>query len=150
MRVLAVRQPWASLIAEGLKSIEIRSRHTRIREDIAIYASRTKESVDEDTYVYNVLYKDLGINWRDLPKRPLPHGKILAVASLSGCTSFSKHEFLSTKHQHWNPGWCYQEGKTYGWILKNVRKVAPFEFKFSGSVVWSAIGNEIIELHEVV
>lgn len=150
MRVLAVRQPWASLIAKGLKTIEIRSRPTRIREDIAIYASRTKASEDELAYVYNVLYKDIGVNWRDLPRRPLPYGKILAVASLHDCKLFSKQEFLSIQRQHWNPGRYYQDGKAYGWVLENIRKVAPFDFKFSGSVVWSAIDNEIIELHEVV
>src|SRR4051812_45223158 len=40
MRALSVRQPWAELILRGKKTIECRSRPTRIRERIWIYASR--------------------------------------------------------------------------------------------------------------
>src|SRR5574344_1209167 len=39
MRVLAVRQPWASLIVEGLKTIEVRSKNTKINERVLIYSS---------------------------------------------------------------------------------------------------------------
>jgi hypothetical protein len=40
MRALCVRQPWAALIAEGLKTIELRSWFTHYRGPIAIVAAR--------------------------------------------------------------------------------------------------------------
>jgi hypothetical protein len=40
MKALSVRQPWASLIAEGLKTIEVRSRRTKYRGPLLICASK--------------------------------------------------------------------------------------------------------------
>ena len=40
MKALSVRQPWASLIAQGRKTIEIRSWLTRHRGPLAIVASK--------------------------------------------------------------------------------------------------------------
>jgi len=43
MKALSVRQPWASLIAEGKKSIELRTRKTHYRGPLLICASRHKQ-----------------------------------------------------------------------------------------------------------
>lgn len=40
---LGIRQPWVELILQGIKTIEVRSRNTRIRGTIYLYASK-KES----------------------------------------------------------------------------------------------------------
>lgn len=40
MKALSVRQPWASLIAEGRKTVELRSRRTSYRGPVLICASR--------------------------------------------------------------------------------------------------------------
>lgn len=78
MRILAIKQPWASLITEGIKTIEVRSRPTNIREKIAIYATRspwdegTKEMADQHLdrwYLY-------------------PEGAIIATAELNNCFKF--------------------------------------------------------------
>jgi hypothetical protein len=37
---LGVRQPWAELIARGIKTVEVRSSGTRVRGPIYVYASR--------------------------------------------------------------------------------------------------------------
>lgn len=39
MKALSLRQPWASLIAEGRKTIETRTWHTHYRGPLAIHAS---------------------------------------------------------------------------------------------------------------
>lgn len=39
MKALSVRQPWAQLIADGEKTVEVRSRDTRHRGPLAIHAS---------------------------------------------------------------------------------------------------------------
>ncbi len=40
MKALSLHQPWASLIAEGVKTIETRSRATRYRGPLAIHAAK--------------------------------------------------------------------------------------------------------------
>jgi hypothetical protein len=45
MRALSVRQPWAELILRGRKTIECRSRATRIRERVWLYAARSTTSI---------------------------------------------------------------------------------------------------------
>jgi len=40
MKALSVREPWASMIARGEKTLEIRSRRTHYRGPLAICASR--------------------------------------------------------------------------------------------------------------
>ncbi|MBI4768802.1 MAG: ASCH domain-containing protein [Deltaproteobacteria bacterium] len=40
-RAISIRQPWVELILLGKKKAEYRSRPTKIRERVYIYASRT-------------------------------------------------------------------------------------------------------------
>ena len=67
MRVLTVRQPWAQLIARGLKDIENRTWATRYRGPLLIHASATPCS-----------------------DRGLPTGRLVAVVNLDGCVSHSE------------------------------------------------------------
>ena len=60
MRALSLRQPWASLIADGRKTIETRTWRTRYRGPLAIHASAH-------------------------PCEDLPTGGIVAVAWLYDC-----------------------------------------------------------------
>ena len=60
MKALTLRQPWASLIADGRKTIETRTWRTRYRGPLAIHASAR-------------------------PYEDLPTGGIVAVAWLYGC-----------------------------------------------------------------
>ena len=60
MKALSLRQPWASLIADGRKTIETRTWRTHYRGPLAIHASAR-------------------------PYEDLPTGGIVAVAWLYGC-----------------------------------------------------------------
>lgn len=60
MKALSLRQPWASMIADGRKTIETRTWRTRYRGPLAIHASAH-------------------------PYEDLPTGGIIAVALLYGC-----------------------------------------------------------------
>lgn len=62
MRALSLRQPWASMIASGSKTIETRTWRTNYRGPLAIHASARP-------------YKDMD----------LPTGGIIAVARLYDC-----------------------------------------------------------------
>jgi hypothetical protein len=74
MRTLTVRQPWASLIASGAKTIEIRSRRTNYRGPIVILAGKGSDPQCDPDTVY-------------------PHGVTLCVVELIDCVP------LAPEHQ---------------------------------------------------
>jgi len=130
IRVLAVRQPWASLIVEGLKTIEVRSKPTNIRERVAIYASRN----------YN---REDFLKLRENPNyimRSWDFGKILGTVEIvasSGCND--EVEYALNKREHSAPDEYFNEGKTYFWHLRRpVKFETPIPYKPpKGAVVWS-------------
>ena len=147
IRVLAVKQPFASLIVEGLKTIEVRSRTTQIRGRIAIYASKTPLSLDDCEHVNSIVWELLRKKITLLSKyyapynyKHFPTGQILGTVELESCeklgiADFSREE--SGRYLSFAPG--IQRGKSYFWHLKN-----PVKFENSipykppkGAVVWS-------------
>lgn len=76
IRAISIRQPYVELILRGLKRYEYRSRPTRIRGRVYIYASLRPG--DEDGF-------------RKLGKAPgeLPTGRIVGTVEVVGCRFFS-------------------------------------------------------------
>lgn len=74
MKALSVRQPWASLIVAGKKTLEVRSRRTTHRGPIVICSSRTDANSDEA----------LAASKR-LPGAPYPSGVTLGIVELVDC-----------------------------------------------------------------
>ena len=140
MKILAVKQPWASLIAEGHKDCEVRSKHTYVRGRIAIYASRSEPS-DEDmasmeAYFTNYLTVPVP---EEFKKENLPRGKILVTVDLIGSDLFSKKDWDDEKAWHIAPDSYYKPGRTYRWYLSDVEPLdEPIPFKMpKGAVVWA-------------
>ena len=119
MKVLSVKQPWASLIIAGVKDVENRSWNTNFRGQFAIHACQSID-LDNALKAYFVAAKIwklglveakatmlslLGVNnlYEDLPK-----GCIIGTVELSECTK----EVSSLWHF---------ENK-YGFYLKNPKK----------------------------
>lgn len=72
-RALSVRQPYAELILRGEKKVEYRSRPTRIRERVYVYASkRPGEAEDFDE--------------AHLRPEDLPTGVLAGTVEVVGCT----------------------------------------------------------------
>lgn len=117
--VLLVKQPYASQIIEGSKTIEVRSRKTKIRGTIGIYATKTNDSTLD-----------------------LPVGKLLGLVDLVKSSTYpvSKTQFFENSIFHHAPKQYFKEGKTYFWYFKNqVKFETPLEFKCNGSMVWSKL-----------
>lgn len=72
IRCLSVRQPWASLIVNGTKTIENRSWRTHYRGPLLIHASRT---VDRDA-----------CRVHGLDPESLPTGVIIGMVTVADCT----------------------------------------------------------------
>ena len=103
MRVLSIRQPYASRIIEGRKTIELRSWNTSFRGRFYIHASG---------------------------KHPtLPTSAIVGTVELIDVVKYtSKSKFLMDRKKHLLNSWINSTNKKqfkYGFILKNPRAVKP-------------------------
>lgn len=150
IRVLAVRQPWASLIVEGLKTIEVRSTHTKIKGKIAIYASKYKYSKKQkealQEHLHSLEQKNF-IHYSDwLWIRKLldegDTGKILGTVEISSpysCPLYSLDIFHSYFAGHLAPDNYFSKNKTHLWYINNpVRFETPLKYTPPrGAVVWS-------------
>ncbi len=72
-RAISIRQPWVELILQGVKKAEYRSRRTKIRERVYVYASLTPADWSPD--------------WKKLNRRPgeLPTGAVLGTVEIFDC-----------------------------------------------------------------
>ncbi len=77
-RALSIRQPWAELIMLGEKDVDYRSRATNVRGRIAIYASLSKEDLEEAE------------EYELMPDR-LPRGVIIGTVELYDCEDGDWH-----------------------------------------------------------
>lgn len=129
IRVLAVKQPYASLIVEGLKTIEIRSRPTNIMGKIAIYASTSKQETLEGEHgpAYNY--------------RILPTGYIIGTVEIFDCVDgqdFTSSHFDALQTLSLAPTNMITNDAFY-WRLEHPIKFAqPIPYKPpKGAIVWS-------------
>lgn len=117
MRVLTLREPWASLIGEGIKTIETRSWPTNYRGELYIHAGLTKVPQKEDSFV-------------KMLKGELHYGFIFCKCSLVDCVYIDKTFSEMVKKTSLDNYICgdYQEGR-YAWILENVEYINPIPAK---------------------
>jgi hypothetical protein len=81
IRTLTVRQPWATLIAKGVKDVENRTWHTKFRGLLAIHAGQNYDRVAHMDPVAMAAFVD-DDRVRKLRMPLLPKGSIIAVAEL--------------------------------------------------------------------
>lgn len=108
MKVLTIKQPWASLIVQGYKRFEFRSWQTKYRGDLLIHAGK---GIDKEAIKRLEKY---------LPEE-LPTGKILGKVTLVGCIKMSpelKEELLKENRDIYTKS-SFQEN--YGWQMDNVQ-----------------------------
>jgi len=105
MKTLSVRQPWASLIAWGDKTIEHRSWSTGHRGPLLIHASGHR-FVAEDDDGESVL---------------LPYGVIVARVDLVTVREFVPGDCKAAGMSEFAPG--------FAWALENPRQVVPVRAK---------------------
>lgn len=132
MKVISIRQPWASLIAKGYKKYEFRSWATKYRGDIFIHASK---SVEKDKLER---FKHLNIN-------ECPTGKIIAKANLLDCIKVNKlfEDNLIEKDETVYGATRGREG--YAFKLGNIQEIEPIEAK--GQLgIWNYDGKERIHI----
>lgn len=108
MKVLTIRQPWASLIIKGVKEYEFRSWKTNYRGKILIHAGL---GVD----------KEPCIRLKEYLKEELPKGKIIGSAVITDCIKVDK-KFKEDRMKENSKVYAtspYDEA--YAWKLENVQ-----------------------------
>lgn len=110
MKALTVCQPYAELIASGVKIIENRTWPTPYRGPLAIHAGKSRAWLsDNDAEDYGIV--------ADL----IPFGAVVAIADLVDCRRFDDLSRELQRHEHADGPWC--------WVLANVRRVEPVPFR---------------------
>lgn len=116
MKVITIKQPWATLIAEGYKEYEFRTWKTKYRGDILIHAGKgvDKEAMNR--------FKHLNLEY--------PQGRIIAKAKITDCV-YVDSEFADKMYK--KDSLVYSGIKNngdwdgYGFKLENVVKIEPIE-----------------------
>lgn len=125
MKALSITEPYASLIADGVKHIETRSWKTNYRGPLLIHASSTPVP---KAYRENDKLMALVQNVR--------RGYILCRADLVDCVEMTD-EFLKTVDETEQAAGFYSVGR-YAWILDNVEPVP--QVKARGSLgLWNVV-----------
>lgn len=108
MKVLTIKQPWATLIMQGDKRFEFRSWQTKYRGDLLIHAGK---GIDEEAMKRLAKY---------LPDE-IPLGKILGKVTLVDCVKMCPEfkDMLLKENPDIYTKSSFQEN--YGWQVENVK-----------------------------
>jgi len=117
MKVLTIKQPWATLIMQEYKRFEFRSWQTKYRGELLIHAGK---GIDKEAMERLEKY---------IPK-DMPAGKILGKVTLVDCVKMSPEfkEMLLNENKDIYTDSSFKEN--YGWQLENVEEFKePIEAK---------------------
>lgn len=118
MKALSLWQPWASLIACGLKRVETRSWATSYRGPVLIHAAK-RWTADELDALARLRAEHPRVA-DELPDvRELPLGAVVAVARIAECHQMT-YDWIEdqTDLERDVGGW---EADRFGWVLEGVR-----------------------------
>ncbi|MGE3805406.1 MAG: ASCH domain-containing protein [Gemmataceae bacterium] len=119
VHVLSIKQPWATLLVHGLKTIEVRSWATRRRGNVLVHAARLPDRRPQ--------------GWEKLPKRLRGEanqvGGIVGAGNLVDCKSYrDRRSFGADRRRHHlnDPDW-FEEPGLFGFVFEdlNVRPFCP-------------------------
>lgn len=113
MKVLSLTEPYATLIKNGIKTIETRSWNTKYRGTLYIHASSTKTP---KTYKENVELMSL------VNDDELNYGNIICSCELVDCIEMTEDFVEKIKKLNRNEyiTGIYSKGR-YAWILENIK-----------------------------
>lgn len=114
MKVITIKQPFASLIAEGLKEYEFRTWKTKYRGEILIHAGKGIDKKAMKKFEeYNLDY---------------PTGAIIAKVNLTDCINIDDEARKMLKEKNplvYSSIIKHTEWSGYGFKLDNVKKIEP-------------------------
>lgn len=134
MKVISIKEPFATLIANGMKKIETRSWKTNYRGEIFIHASGkslAKEFLTNDIVI--ALIKNMDMNY----------GNIICRCNLVDCIYMNEDflEYIKQNPTEYNVG-EYKLGR-YAWIMEDIEPIYPIPAKGQLNI-WNFDGEYII------
>lgn len=108
MKVLTLKQPWATLVAEGIKKYEFRTWKTNYRGKILIHAGAGIEKKELDRF------KNLNLNY--------PSKRIIAEIEIEDCLELDDKLNEKIINEN-NIAYGSKKRNGYAWKLKNVKKI---------------------------
>lgn len=126
MKVLSLKEPYATLILKGHKKIETRSWKTNYRGELYIHASKTKEMK------YSKELENL------LQNSSLNNGYIICKCNLTDCIYMTEEYIEKIKKENPKEYLCgeYKVGR-YAWVLDDVTPMNP-KIKAKGQLnIWN-------------
>lgn len=120
MKVISIKEPFATLITNGMKKIETRSWKTNYRGEIFIHASGktlAKEFLTNDFVVD--LIKDMDMNF----------GNIICRCNLVDCIYMDEDflEYIKQNPMEYKVG-EYKVGR-YAWVMEDIEPIYPIPAK---------------------
>lgn len=132
MLALSVKQPWAWLIVNGIKTVENRSWYTEHRGGLLIHAGKNEDDLERDLAI---VLEEYGVK---VPREQLEFGKVIGLVDVVGCLK----EPVRTLDKFWHvPG-------KYGWILRRPRLIDSF--RYSGRLKLFEIPWNVRDYHDMV
>lgn len=120
MKVISIKEPFATLITNGTKKIETRSWKTNYRGELFIHASGKKPAKEflTNDFVKNIT-KDIKMNY----------GNIICKCNLVDCI-YMDEKFIETIKKNPREYNCgdYKIGR-YAWIIDNIEPIYPLPAK---------------------
>ena len=148
MKAITLTQPWASLVALGLKQIETRSWRTHHRGLLAIHAGKGlpvmwRPFIRPEFQV--PLGALVGLNAYGAPDlRKLPRGEVLAVCEVWDCVPTEEAWPLIAGQREEAYG-DFSPGR-WAWLLRDVRPVEPPVPWRGAQGLWSLDDSVLMEL----
>ena len=127
MKVLSIKEPFATLIKNGIKCIETRSWKTNYRGELYIHASRTHMDKYNDRVELKQIIKDLEFSY----------GYIICKCKLVDCIYIDQDfiKKISNNHIEYVCG-EYSVGR-YAWILSDI-EILDIPIKVKGKLgIWN-------------
>ena len=122
MKVLTVKQPWATLIAEGIKKYEFRSWKTNYRGKLLIHAG---VGIDKEIMKK---YENLNLNF--------PSRRIIAIVDIEDCLELNEQLNKKIIAEN-NIAYGNKERTGYAWKLKNIVKI-DYDVEINGKLgLWN-------------
>lgn len=113
MKAITIKQPFATLIAEGLKQYEFRTWNTNFRGEILIHAGK---GIDKEAMKR---YKHLNLEY--------PQGCIIAKVNITDCIYVTNDfkEILKKENSLVYYGAIHTQQDIYAFKMENIKKIKP-------------------------
>jgi hypothetical protein len=124
IKALTLHQPWASLVALGVKTLETRSWWTAYRGPLAIHAAKAF-GVSNQALCHQEPFKVALLAGGFEQVSDLPLGAVVALADLKSCKEMTKEWLAYTNLSDQERAFGHYALGRYAWHLVNVQPVNP-------------------------